>query len=377
MATWDLPWESVQVLAWIDHNNPGFGREVLGRLSLVELRGATVSHYFTGEPPAPEQDRRARRNRITDAWRWFLDQATAPVTLAAEDDTLPDADAYPRLLRHLEAGAVGAQGTEVARQYPYVPHWTVDADSIESGSYDGRPVVPIQGGGWYCSAMVTEAARGCLVAGEDLPLGPDVAFWRELARRGPCVGDWSIECAHFGPDFFLHPALAELRQVRFRRNGSRWERSECGAQPYRQACQRSEEGLLRVRVLKTFTGTPEEREKYANDGRKIGVGTIMEMTEARYHDLGVRPNPLVVALSPVDLKRGASLAGWAPPMTKRLETGRTEMAPDFFPANVTVEAPSEPSPEPADEEWKCEPCDRTFSSEMALKAHQRSRAHQG
>lgn len=316
MATWELPWESVQVLAWIDHNDPGFGREVLGRLSLVELRGATVHHYYTGEPPAAEDDRRQRRNRISDAWRWFLDQAAAPVILAAEDDTLPDADAYPRLLKHLEAGAVFAQGTEVARQFPYVPHWTVGAEEIHSASFDGRTVVPIQGGGWYCAALVTEAARGCLVAGEDLPLGPDVAFVRELARKGRCLGDWSIECGHFGPGFHLHPAMTELRQVRFQRAGSGWHRSEHTAEPYRQACQKTEDGSLRVRVLKPYTGTVEERQKYANpsDGL-IHAGTIMEMSEERFQELGMRPNPLVAALTPVD-SPGSSLAGWAPVSTK-------------------------------------------------------------
>lgn len=312
-----MPWESVQVLAWIDHNDPEFGREVLGRLSLLELRGATISHHYTGESPAAENDRRQRRNRITDAWRWFLAEATAPVILAAEDDTLPDADAYPRLLKHLEAGAVFAQGTEVARQFPYVPHWTVGAEEIHSGSYQGRNTVPIQGGGWYCAAMVTEAARGCLVAGEDLPLGPDVAFVRELARKGPCVGDWSIECTHFGETFSLHPSLSDLLQVRFRRRGTTWDRTEHLATPYRQACQKSEDGRLRVKVLKPFTGTVEERQKYANpaDGL-IHAGTIMEVPEQRFQELGVRPNPLVAALSPVDAGAGSSLATWSPVSTK-------------------------------------------------------------
>lgn len=298
------------MLAWIDHNDPGFGREVLGRLSA--LPGATIVHNFTGEAPAAENDRRNRRNRISDAWRWFLDRSEAPVILAAEDDTLPDSDAYQRLLRHLEAGAVFAQGTEVARQIPYVPHWTVSDTDIRSATYDGREVVPIQGGGWYCAAMVAEAARGCLVADESFPLGPDVVFVRELAKRGPCVGDWTVECSHFGEDFHLHPAMSDLVQVRYWFERSQWQREEFEAKPYRQCAAKTEDGKLRVKVLNPFTGTPEEREKYAAPDRLIHAGTIMEMTEERFAELGIRPNPIVAALAPVDSLKGSSLAGWAP-----------------------------------------------------------------
>ena len=219
------------MLAWVDHHDPDFGREVLGRLSALEQRGARVQHYWTAEAPAGEDDRKNRRNRIMDAWRWFLDQAEAPVILGAEDDTLPDADAYVRLLRHMDAGAVFAQGTEVARQLPYVPHWKIAPECCISASFDGRAVVDIQGGGWYCCAMLTEAARGCLVVDEDIPLGPDVVFVRELARKGRCVGDWSIECGHFGPGFHFHPATSDLRQVVYHRSGRNWNRTEHIAPP--------------------------------------------------------------------------------------------------------------------------------------------------
>ena len=297
----------------MDHNDADFGREVLGRLSAVELRGARVQHFWTAQPPAAEDDRRQRRNRITDAWRWFLDQAESPVILAAEDDTLPDADAYPRLLRHLEAGAVGAQGTEVARQLSYVPHWSVAPDEIRSASYTGQPVVDIQGGGWYCAALVTEHARGCLVVDEDVPLGPDVVFWRELAKRGRCVGDWTVECGHFGEDFHLHPAISDLRQVVYRRRSGAWQREEYEAQPYRQACPKSEEGLLRVKVLKPFTATAEEREKYCLPGRRIlEAGMVVEMTERRFVELGKRKNPLVVPYPEAAALPGSSLSNWKP-----------------------------------------------------------------
>lgn len=301
------------MLAWIDSSDPGFGREVLGRLSAVELRGATVEHYYTSQEPAGESDRRLRRVRIMDAWRWFLDTAQAPILLAAEDDTLPDTDAYQRLLQHLEAGAVAAQGTEVARQLPYVPHWKVGRDEVVSASYEGQTVVPIQGGGWYCAAMVTEAARGCLLPADDLPLGPDVGFWRELAKRGPCVGDWSIECLHFGQDFAFHPALSDLVQVRYWREHGTWQRIEHAAKPYRQACQKTEDGKLRVKVLKPFTGTMEERREYANPSDMlIHAGTIMDMPEQRFQELGMRPNPLVAVINQVELPAGASLGGWQP-----------------------------------------------------------------
>lgn len=314
------------MLAWVDHHDADFGREVLGRLSALELRGARVEHFWTAQAPAEENDRGLRRNRIVDAWRWFLERAEAPVLLAAEDDTLPDLDAYPRLLKHLEAGAVGAQGTEVARQLPYVPHWTVGDEEICSASYDGQALVPIQGGGWYCAALVTEQARGCLAVDNGFPLGPDVVFWRELAKKGPCVGDWTVECGHFGPGFHLHPALTEIRQVVYRRSGTTWQRHEFEARPYRQAAPKTEEGLLFVRVLKPFTGTIEERQKYANpsDGL-IHQGTIMEMTEARFQELGMRPNPLVVPHGSGGVGEASSLAGWAPPNTKPLAAQRTSV----------------------------------------------------
>lgn len=339
------------MLAWIDSNHPDFGREVLGRLSAIQQRGATVEHYYTAQETAGEDDRRLRRVRILDAWRWFLETAQAPVLLAAEDDTIPDRDAYPRLLHHLEAGALAAQGTEVARQLPYVPHWQVTQDEILSASYGGHPVVPIQGGGWYCAAMVTEAARGCLLSADDLPLGPDVGFWRELARKGRCVGDWSVECLHFGENFSLHPAITDLMQVRYWRQHGAWSREERAARPYRTVCPKSEGGHLRVKVLKPFTGTIEERQKYAAADGLIHAGAIMEMNEQRFSELGIRPNPIVASIHTSDIPAGASLGGWAP-VTKPSEVAATKssvLATDeavrHYLAPEVVEAPGErPAP---------------------------------
>lgn len=281
--------------------------------------------------------------------------------LAAEDDTLPDRDAYCRLLGHLDNGAVFAQGTEVARQFPYIPHWVVTDQRIESGTYDGSDVVSIQGGGWYCAAMLSDVARRSLVPGPDLPLGPDVAHVREMSKHGRCVGDWTVECLHVGPDFCLHPSMTRITQVRYEKHESgRWLRSEHAARGYRLAAQITEDGLLKVNVLKPFIGTAEERAKHAGPNRLIMPGTIMDITQERYRQLASRERPLVEALSPVDVPVGASLRNWAP-VTKPMTSA------------VAKEAMPE---EEQDGVHECLPCKKEFPSEAALKAHYRSKSHQ-
>ena len=94
------------MLAWVDHDH-STARRVAGRLSAVDSRGTTTKMFCTGQRPAGERDIEKRRVRITDAWRWFLQEASGEFLLAAEDDTLPDEpDAYMRLLDHLAEGAV-------------------------------------------------------------------------------------------------------------------------------------------------------------------------------------------------------------------------------------------------------------------------------
>lgn len=353
----------------MDHDDPATAREVHGRLSAVVDRGATFLVEHTGQQPAAERDIEDRRIRITDAWRWFLENATGEVLFGAEDDTIPDTpDAYTQLLAHLQGGAVFAQGTEVARQAPYIPHWMVSEGLVVSASSDGDRVVPIGGGGWYCCAMLTELARECTLTWDRFPLGPDVQFVWELAQQGRCVGDWGIECSHWAPEFWRHPGISDLVQVRYNHNGVNWIREERSAKPWRRAdIMRTEDGNLIVRVKKPFTGSPAERAQYGDPGRNLILpGTVMEISDARFNELGRRKQPIVIPLGavPVTGADGASATGWCPPV--RTPEGALKTA--------IINPETSPAAKEQPDHW-CEVCEKGFKSSLALSGHRRSKAH--
>lgn len=151
----------------------------------------------------------ARRSRIISNMHIFQTEAQGQVILGAEDDTLPDYDAYPKLLKIMEKQKAGfVQGTELGRwRNPIVPHWTITEDRIETAEYKGQDIVEINGGGWYCFVTPADVfRRPNLRWTVEPPMGPDLCFVYDLTTMGyKCLGDWSTNCIHFTEDKDLDP----------------------------------------------------------------------------------------------------------------------------------------------------------------------------
>lgn len=215
---WWLP-ERTELLVIADTSDHAMQSRIRARLLEERHRLAGIRLLCTDFCKLPERGRGdLRKPRVVGHWERFLEAALAPIILAAEDDTLPDHDAYPRLLEIFHrTGAAYVQGTEVSRWSHYViPHWRITERNgqvvrIETASYEGQDLVEIDGGGWYCCAIDRDKARGVgLSWTDDPPIGPDVAMVRGLRKSGEvCLGDWSIECEHWS-DRYLHEGRMEI-----------------------------------------------------------------------------------------------------------------------------------------------------------------------
>jgi len=215
---WWLP-ERTELLVIADTNDHAMQSRIRERLLEERHRLAGIRLMCTDNCKLPERGRGdLRKPRVVGHWESFLEAALAPIILAAEDDTLPDHDAYPRLLEiYHRTGAAYVQGTEVSRWSHYViPHWRITEKNgqvvrIETASYEGQDLVEIDGGGWYCCAIDRDKARALgLSWTDDPPIGPDVQMVRGLRKSGEvCLGDWSIECEHWS-DRYLHEGRMEI-----------------------------------------------------------------------------------------------------------------------------------------------------------------------
>jgi len=356
---WKLP-ERTELLVVVDSDDWSFYSQVRNRVSehLHRLCGARI--FWTQRAKVDEFGGAApRRARILEAWHKFRAEVQGSIVLGAEDDTIPEPDAYIRLLDLMRRrGATFVQGTEVGRwTCPCIPHWRIWAsgggrriERIESASYDQVCEVLIDGGGWYCFACKTDAWRSVPLRWTvDPPMGPDLWFVWDLTRRGHlCLGDWSIECTHLMQASSLHPAETELAKLIHRRESGGWNTSREKAVPYRRAVaprvptsdHQEVPGMVFVRFLTAARGN------YGDVDR----GTVLQLPEELAHKLEQRCIVEILA------------------------------APTPSPPPPPVTAPVPPAPEPVDLEpeaktgFGCPDCDREFLTERGLHTHIR-RAH--
>lgn len=311
----------VQVLAVVDHHDPAFGNEVRRGLSEWRDRTDGIRILFTGQQALPQTARvRERRARIVRNWRWYQTEISGGIVLGAEDDTLPDPDAYLRLTDLLERhGAAFVQGTEVGRwAVPYVPHWRAHRstdgriEKISSGSYSGDALQRIDGGGWYCFAatadMVMEADLECR---RDPPLGPDVSHVLAASSRGAlCLGDWTIQCLHFNEGRDLHPSKTAIKRLDYVKRAGAWTLEQSTASAYNGRNGRpvpSEGGFkkvddnnVRIRVLKTYQG--DEGLRVRGDVLTVSRDRFMQLKSRRFVEEVVEP----AAPAPVAVKAAAA-----------------------------------------------------------------------
>ena len=192
----------------------------------------SIKMFFTGNRKLRENsDVIARRKRIINNWHILLTEATTDIILGAEDDSLPEPNAYLRLLRTMkDFKADFVQGNIIGRwRANMIPAWHIKEDSkgnpieVNSGKPCGK-VENIQGAGWYCFVAKTMAMRKFPMYVDDkIPLGPDVRFGYELWKAGfKLLHDYRVTVEHFGQNFSLIPGRNLSHQFTWIKKGNKW-----------------------------------------------------------------------------------------------------------------------------------------------------------
>lgn len=187
-----------------------------------DKRFVGVKIIYTNNHRLPENSQvYLRRQRIIDNWHLILTELRGDIVIATEDDSLPDRDAYTKLLETLEKEKADfVQGNIVARWSARIcPAWRI----FEK---DGKPILvynekekssglsKIQGVGWYCFVASADIVRKyAMVVDDKLPLGPDVRFGYELSRNGfKLLHRWDVKVEHFGEDFSYYPGKTKTER---------------------------------------------------------------------------------------------------------------------------------------------------------------------
>jgi hypothetical protein len=161
----------------------------------------------TGNNPLPEFANVAqRRARIKQNWHRILTEARGEILLGSEDDSLPQPDAYIKLLETLkQEKAHFVQGNIIGRWgVRLCPAWKViDVNCkpvvLYSEKEKSEGLDEVQGTGWYCFVTYTDIFRKYDIPLDDnLPLGPDVKLGYLLSHSGyKLLHRWDIKVEHF------------------------------------------------------------------------------------------------------------------------------------------------------------------------------------
>lgn len=197
-----------------------------------------VKIIYTDNPRLPEHSQVVlRRQRIIDNWHLILTEVRGDIILASEDDSLPDRNAYMKLLDTLKKEKADfVQGNIIARWSAKIcPAWKVFEKNGEpilvyNEKEKTRGITKIQGVGWYCFVAPADVIRKyAMVVDDKLPLGPDVRFGYELSRNGfKLLHRWDVKVEHFGEDFSYYPGKTETEQRIWYKDGKDdvWKTSE-------------------------------------------------------------------------------------------------------------------------------------------------------
>ncbi|MCB1711340.1 MAG: hypothetical protein KDH96_02310 [Candidatus Riesia sp.] len=301
----DLPWEDTEILALVD-NRSG---DMLSRVksSLLKMFGHKANGirvYCTRNQSLPESSNvGSRRDRIVENWNTLLPDIQGDLVFGAEDDTLPDTDAYRKMLKaYVENKAGFIQATIIGRwSLKIIPHWQILSDErgnpvrVSSAVEGSSRLIDISGAGWFCFITSRENLQrfplkwtgGLKNPGP--PMGPDLWFGYNLHKAGiKCLGDWSVGCLHFTKDKDLHPS--SIRKA----HRLAYQKSEKGVwNMYKEEiaapsmCKRFKEGVesgketetdmgVKYRVLRPFAGT---------EGRFFKGGTVEVESQTRAQKL--------------------------------------------------------------------------------------------
>lgn len=187
-----------------------------------DKRFVGVKIIYTDNPKLPENSQVClRRQRIIGNWHLILTEIRGDIILSSEDDSLPEKDAYMKLLDTLEKERADfVQGNIIGRWGARIcPAWKIiEKDGKPIFAYNEeekeRGLTEIQGVGWYCFVAPADIVRKyAMIVDDYLPLGPDVRFGYELSRNGyKLFHRWDVKVEHFGQDFSYYPGEVKTEQ---------------------------------------------------------------------------------------------------------------------------------------------------------------------
>lgn len=197
-----------------------------------DTRFAGVKIIYTDNPRLPENSQVSlRRQRIINNWHLILTEIRGEIVLGSEDDSLPDRNAYIKLLDTMKKEKADfVQGNIIGRWGARIcSAWRVKEK-------DGKPVAvwnekekdngltEIQGCGWYCFVTSADTLRKYAMCVDDLlPLGPDVRFGYQLYRNGyKLLHRWDVKVEHFGEDFSYYPGKVKTEQKMWIKESEVW-----------------------------------------------------------------------------------------------------------------------------------------------------------
>lgn len=220
-----------EIICVIDTRDYEFVDAVVSRLKKLSDKFNTIKYIVTENLRLEEFTGVAfRRKRIIDNWHILLTEARGEIILAAEDDSLPQPDAYIKLIKDLKDNKVDfVQGNIIGRwRSNMYPAWKVFEKNgqpwkVTSGE-EKTGLEEIQGCGWYCFASYADVCRKYqMIDDQNLPLGPDVSFGYKLWKAGfKLLHDWDIKVEHFGEAFSLLPGRDKADIFTWIKNGHNW-----------------------------------------------------------------------------------------------------------------------------------------------------------
>jgi len=222
---------NTEYLCLIDTNDRDFTNEVVRNLERLKDRFVAVSYYTTNNARLEENSGvTARRQRIVDNWDLLMPEIRGHTILATEDDSLPQQDAYTRLLKRMrDEDAHFVQGNILGRWgTPMNPAWKIDGNPpqrVWTPKQRLEGFEQIQGVGWYCFVADTVACRKYVMSVNDdvLPFGPDLRFGHKLALGGyKLLHDWEVHVLHFGQDWELRIGKDPTRTLDMVMRGGKW-----------------------------------------------------------------------------------------------------------------------------------------------------------
>jgi len=222
----ELP-KNIEAIIVVD-TQVGFAKRRIYEYFNKDERFLGVKIIYTDNPRLPENSQvYLRRQRIISNWHLLMTEARGDIILASEDDSLPEPNAYIKLLDTLKKEKADfVQGNIVARWSARIcPAWRIfEKDNKPILVYNEKEkdtgISKIQGVGWYCFVAPADIVRKyAMVVDDKLPLGPDVRFGYELSRNGfKLLHRWDVKVEHFGQDFSLIPGKDKTEQRMWYKN---------------------------------------------------------------------------------------------------------------------------------------------------------------